>query len=124
MSVSYFRCPKCGLNYITGEQRMCTVCESESKPYRGRYCRECGGKSGIFGLCRGCHKLAALSVNERRVAEGRNRPGGYRTDTGMLGVRSNKVCGICGAASKSGRLCGRCYNSIVYSDKDKDDTDN
>ena len=109
----YRRCPKCGLNYITGAQTACTVCVSEAKPYRGKYCRDCGAKSGIYDRCFSCHKLQSLSANEQRDKSG------YRTDNGMLGVRSNKVCRICGAATY-GQLCGRCYMAIHYSeDADK-----
>jgi len=125
----YRKCPKCGLNYITGVQRECSVCVSESKPYRGKYCKDCGGKSGIFERCWSCHKLTQLSANERYCRTGSMAVGNYRpsdrtrTDTGMLGVRVNKVCPICGAASNLGHLCGRCYNSIVYNNDKTDDMD-
>jgi|GEM_PF-7058202 len=123
----YHKCPKCGLNYITGEQRTCSVCVSENRPYRGKYCKDCGGKSGIFERCWDCNKLAKLSANERYCRTGSMVVGNYRpsdrtrTDNGMLGVRANKVCGICGAPSKTGHLCGRCYASIVYSRQDETD---
>ena len=113
----YSKCPKCGLNYVTGGQAACSVCVSESKAYRGKYCKDCGGKSGMFERCWNCNKLAKLSANEKRVASG------YRTDNGMLGVRVNKVCQICGAEANLGRLCGRCYKSIVYGNEDRDDTE-
>ena len=113
----YSKCPKCGLNYITGGQRECSVCVSESRPYKGKYCKDCGCKSGMFERCWNCNKLAKLSANERRVNEG------YRTDTGMLGVRAGSVCQICGAAAKLGRLCGKCYNSIVYNRDAENETD-
>jgi len=112
----YIKCPKCGLNYITGNQRMCSVCISESRAYRGKYCSECGGKSGQYSLCYACYKAQGLSLNERRVMAG------YRTDNGMLGSRVNQVCGICGAPSKTGHLCGRCYASIVYGRDEADST--
>ena len=112
---TYHKCPKCGLNYITGAQKTCAVCVSESKPYRGKYCSDCGGKSGIYSLCRECYKMQSFSGNERRAAAG------YRTDNGMLGARSKNVCRICGAVTY-GTLCGRCYMAIHYSeDADKDD---
>ena len=121
-NTNYSRCPKCGLNYITGGQAECTVCESEGKPYRGKYCRECGGKSGMYEFCGTCYRLAQLSANERRAVGGNGRTGGYRTDNGMLGVRSDKVCEICGTVSPRGRLCRRCYNSIVYSKETEEES--
>ena len=102
------KCPKCGLNYITDSQRECSVCVSESKPYGGKYCENCGEKSGQYNLCRACDKAEGLSMHERRAC-GDGRPGsGYRTDNGMLGSRTNKVCRICGIPTY-GQLCGRCY---------------
>ena len=107
----YRKCPKCGLNYITGSQRECTVCVSESKPYGGKHCTECGGKSGMYNLCRACHKAKDLSMHERCAASG------YRTDNGMLGSRTNKVCRICGVPTY-GQLCGRCYMATRDTDAD------
>ena len=109
----YRKCPKCELNYITGDQRVCAVCESGVKPYRGRYCQECGGKSGLYNLCRSCYKVKDMSANERRAA------GGYRTDRGMVGSRTNRVCKICGTPTY-GRLCGRCYMATLDNDDKKE----
>ena len=114
----YRKCPKCGLNYITGLQTVCTVCVSESRAYRGKYCSECGAKSGLYNLCRSCFKAKDLSPNDKRAARGNDRPGGYRTDNGMIGFRSDRVCRICGAPAY-GRLCGRCYMAT----RDVDDAD-
>jgi len=103
------------LNYITGYQTECAICEAAGKPYRGRYCRLCGGTSGLYELCHACYRRAQLSLNEQRAAAG------YRTDNGMVGSRSTRVCRICGAASYSG-LCGRCYMaSRDTKDNDKKD---
>ena len=101
-NTGYRKCPKCGLNYITGTQTACSVCVCAVKPYKGRYCENCGEKSGLYNLCRACYKAKDLSLNERRAASG------YRTDNGMLGARTNRVCRICGVPTY-GQLCCRCY---------------
>jgi hypothetical protein len=75
---------------------------SASKPYRGKYCENCGEKSGLYKLCWRCHKAKDLSVNEKRAADG------YRTDTGMVGNSTRRTCRICGVPTY-GQLCGRCY---------------
>ena len=107
----YRKCPKCGLNYITGAEAACAVCVSAARPYRGGYCRECGCKCGAYTLCRDCCKKKNVSANERRASAG------YRTDNGMLGARTRNVCEICGAATY-GRLCGKCFMAIRYGQKE------
>ena len=109
----YRNCPECGLNYITGSETAYSVCISAIKPYRGKYCENCGCKSGLYKLCWSCHKTKDMSANEKRAVAG------YRTDNGMLGQRTKNVCEICGA-STYGRLCGRCYMSIHYRQEDTD----
>lgn len=112
----YRKCPKCGLNYITDYQTLCQICASAVKPYGGKYCRECGAKSGIYDLCFNCHKAKNLSYNEKRAASG------YRTDNGMLGARTKDVCEICGSPAY-GKLCGRCYMAVHYNEYGKDTDD-
>ena len=111
----YRKCPKCGLNYITGSQTLCGVCEAVAKPYRGNHCSECGARSGPYELCWKCHKTKHLSFNEKRAVSG------YRTDVGMVGVRTRNVCEICGTPAY-GKLCGRCYMAIHYGEE-REDTD-
>ena len=100
--LKYRLCPKCELNYITGYQTECAVCKAAGKPYGGGYCEKCGSKCGQYKLCWSCHRAKDMSLNEKHANAS------YRTDNGMVGSRSNRVCRICGAASYSG-LCGRCY---------------
>ena len=112
----YRKCPKCGLNYITGTETMCKVCAAAMKPYRGKYCKTCGEKSGLYNLCRNCFKQKDLTVHERRAAME------YRGDSGMVGSSTRRVCRICGVPTY-GQLCGKCYMATRDREENNDEDD-
>lgn len=112
----YRICPKCGLNYISGRETLCKVCVTAIKPYRGKYCKRCGSKSGMYDLCRQCHRTSQLSGNEQRTLSG------YRTDSGMLGTSTRNACQICGVPTY-GKLCGKCYMATRYVEENETETD-
>jgi hypothetical protein len=94
---------------------MCKVCAAAMKPYRGKYCKACGEKSGMYDLCYTCHKEKDLTTAERRAKE-------YRSDNGMLGTSTRRVCQICGVPTY-GKLCGRCYMATRDIDETEKETD-
>ena len=114
-NTKYRKCPKCGLNYIIGYQTMCAVCIAATKPYRGKYCKQCGEKSGMYTLCRSCYKANMLSANEQRTL---NK---YHSDSGMVGTSIRRTCQICGVPTY-GKLCGKCYMATLdIDDSEKED---